>query len=108
MRIELTEFEWLDAGQELTLPALVQISGLQETELHELVDCGVITPMDTGAMSLSFPADQVVLARAACRLRNDFDLDTPGLIVALTLIERVRDLEQRLQQLDAQRPRPLL
>ena len=108
MRVELTELQWLDTGQELTFPALAQISGLQENELRELVDCGVITPMDTKASSWSFPADQVILARAACRLRDDFDLDPQGLVVALTLLERVRDLEQRLQQLDAQLPRHLL
>lgn len=108
MRVELTELQWLDAGQELSMPTLVQISGLQETEVRELVEYGVISPLNTEAAPWSFSADQVAVARAACRLRNDFDLDTQGVMVALTLLERVRDLEQRLQQLDAQLPRPPL
>jgi hypothetical protein len=37
-------------------------------------------------------------------LRNDFELDTEGLAVALALIERIGSLESELRELRAQLP----
>ena len=52
----------------------------------------------------SFSARVVTVARTACRLRDDFELDTRGVGVALKLLERVRDLEQEIARLRAQTP----
>jgi len=104
MRVTLTEMHWLDEHQQLSLSELVQISGLTEKELRQLADYGVITPLDPDAASWTFSSDRVTMARIACRLRHDFDLDTQGLAVALTLIERVHELEERLRQLSARLP----
>jgi chaperone modulatory protein CbpM len=46
----------------------------------------------------------VVIARTASRLRDDFELDTGSLAVTLTLLERVRELEARIRELEAQLP----
>ena len=104
MRIELTELVWLEEQRELTLSELAELSGLSEAELHELVDSGAIAPVDPEAATQTFSADYLVLARTACRLRNDFELDTRGLAVALTLLDRVRALETELRELRAQLP----
>jgi hypothetical protein len=45
------------------------------------------------------------VARTACRLRDELELDTAGLGVALRLLERVRDLEAEIAQLRALLPR---
>ncbi|MGH8306895.1 MAG: chaperone modulator CbpM [Gammaproteobacteria bacterium] len=104
MRVELTEVLWLDEHHELSLRELAELSGLPETELRELVDCGAITPLTPEAPAWTFGADCVVAARTAARLRRDFDLDSQGLALALTLIEHVNALEARLRRLDAQLP----
>ena len=101
MRLELTEVQWLNARQELSLHEFVQISGLPEAELRNLVEFGVLTPLDPRAPAWSFGADCLSLARTAGRLRRDFDLDSAGLAVALALIERVWELEARLRDLHA-------
>lgn len=107
MRAELTELQWLDTAQEVSLSALMQISGMPEPELRELVACGALTPLDAEAAAWSFTAAQAARMRSASRLRADFDLDVQGLIVALALLERVHALEQRLQELSAQLPGPM-
>ncbi|MGH8279807.1 MAG: chaperone modulator CbpM [Gammaproteobacteria bacterium] len=107
MRIELTELEWLDAVPPLSLSSLTQVSGLTESELRELVACELISPQDSAASSWSFAADQIAIARTAHRLRDDFELDLSGLVVALTLLERVQTLEQQIKDLDARLPRPM-
>lgn len=105
MRVELTEVQWLSAEQHLPLLEFTQMSGLLESELQQLVEYGVITPLDPQAQAWTFGADYLPLARTAVRLREDFDLEGQGLAVALTLIERVQELETRLRELSARLPR---
>jgi chaperone modulatory protein CbpM len=95
---------WLDEHQEVSLVELAELSGLSEAELRELVDCGAIAPIDRTAGSGNFRAECVVVARTACRLRNDFDLDAQGLALVLTLLERVHDLEAQVRDLRARHP----
>lgn len=104
MRVELTEVRWLDQHHELSLADLAALSGLPEAELLELVEYGVIVPIDPGAAERTFRADYLVVARTASRLRRDFELDTPGLALALTLLERIHDLEAELCDLRARAP----
>jgi chaperone modulatory protein CbpM len=105
MRIELSEVLWLDRHHELSLTDLVELSGLTEAELRELVECGVITPIDPNSAERIFSAECLVTARTACRLRNDFELDSQGLVLALTLLDRIHDLEAQLRELHAHLPR---
>lgn len=102
MRIE--QESWLHEGYELSLAQLCELSGLSETELRGLVDCGAIAPADPGAREWIFSADRLLVARSAHRLRRDFDLDFQGLALAVTLLERVRDLEDQLRDLRARLP----
>jgi chaperone modulatory protein CbpM len=105
MRVELTETFWLDEQHELSLQELAELSGLPEAEIRALVDCGAIAPVDPAAATQSFSAHCIVVARTATRLRSDFELDAQGLAVALTLLDRVHELEARLRDLEAQLPR---
>jgi chaperone modulatory protein CbpM len=105
MRIELTDALWLNEQQELSVTQLAELSGLSEAEIHALVDYGAIAPIDPAAAQRTFDAQCIVVARTACRLRDDFDLNTQGLAVALTLLDRVHDLEVELRDLRARLPR---
>lgn len=104
MRIERTEAVWLDERKEFSLPELAELSGLSITELEQLVDYEALAPSDPGAASLTFKARCLVTARAASRLRDDFELDPAGLALVLTLLERIRDLEARVNGLQCRMP----
>lgn len=104
MKVELTDVLWLDEQQQVSLTELAGLSGLSEAELHELVDFDVIVPVDAGATPLIFRTDCIVTVRTACRLRSDFELDAPGLALALTLLGRIHDLEAQLRELSARFP----
>ena len=104
MQVELTEAVWLEERGMLTLVELCECSGLTEPELRELVDLGALSPHDPGAADWEFPPRSIVIARTACRLRHDFELDTQGLAVAMTLLERIQELEAELQRLQARFP----
>lgn len=103
MKIE--QAMWLHERHELALEDLCELSGLSEAELRELVDYGVLAPIDPDARNWSFRADRLVLARSARRLRKDFELDPHGVALVVTLLERVRDLEVELRDLRAKLPR---
>ncbi|MGH9641490.1 MAG: chaperone modulator CbpM, partial [Terriglobales bacterium] len=98
MRIELTEVLWFEQ-HELSLPELAELSGLPRTVLEELLDCGAITPLEAGAQAatLRFGAAALRAARAAARLHADLELGTEALAVALSLLERIEDLETQLR-----------
>jgi chaperone modulatory protein CbpM len=105
MRIELTEVLWLHEHHQLPIAELAELSGLPEAEINELVDCGAIAPSDVDAAALSFDAQCLVTAKTARRLRDDFDLNMQGVVLALTLLDRVHDLEMQLADLRARLPR---
>jgi len=102
MKIE--QATWLHQHYEFSLEELCELSGLSEAELRELVDHGVLAPIEPDAQHWNFSADRLVLARSARRLRKDFDLDTHGVALVVTLLERVRDLEAELRDLRAKLP----
>jgi len=104
MNVE-AEVLWLDEHREVSLRELLELSGLREAELLELVHSGVIPANDRPGADYHFSARVITVARTACRLRDDFELDTRGLSVALRLLERVRELEEEIGRLRAELPR---
>ena len=70
-----------------------------------LVDLGALEPLNPDSSDWSFGAQCIVAARAASRLRSDFELDTQSLAVVLSLLERVQELEMELQRVHARLPR---
>lgn len=105
MRLEVTEVLWLEQ-HELSLAELAELSGLPPALLEDLLDCGVIVPLELqGARAeRRFGASALQTARTAGRLRADFELDVQSLVLALGLLERVADLEAQLRELRAQLP----
>jgi len=105
MSAKLTEITWLDAHCEVSLAELASLSGLAEAELRELVEYGALAPNDPRGAQWTFSGECVVTARAAQRLREDFDLDPNALSLALGFLERIRALEIEVRALRAQSPR---
>jgi len=96
---------WLDEHRVLSLTELVEISGLTREELTELVHGGAIPVREVHNSTWTFSGQVVSVARTACRLRDELDLDLCGLTVALRLLERVKELEGEIAHLRAQLPR---
>jgi chaperone modulatory protein CbpM len=96
---------WLDEHREISLRELIEMSGFEEAELLELVHCGAIQRRASADAGLPLQRTRRHRGANACRLRDDFELDTRGLSVALRLLERVRALEEEIGRLRAELPR---
>ncbi len=107
MKVHVTEASWINGETVCTVEQLVESSGLTLDEVKDLIDCGVIAPLDRDAQSVLFKHESLVILKAARRLRDDFELDRRGLALALTLLRRVEQLERELNAAQARQARPL-
>lgn len=111
MHAELTTISWLETHTPLTLTELANCVHLSEEELQEWLDNSVVevsacqTELQNDDSIPHFHGQTITLAQTARRLRKDFDLNTDGLVLAMRLLERIRELEIELQQTQARLPR---
>ncbi len=102
MQIETHNVLWLDATQRVSIKDLVDLSGLVEEEVCELVFAGALVPSDYNQSPWTFSGDCVLTVRKASRLRDDLELDSHALALTLQLLEQVRALEAEVARLRAQ------
>lgn len=101
MNIETCEALRIDERGEVSWTQLIELSGLTDAELHELVDDGALVPVSPQSARLTFQARSVVVARTAGRLRRELDLDAHALAVVMRFFARVEELEAELRALRA-------
>lgn len=102
---EPADTAWMTEPTQVTLGELAALSGLPEDMVCELVECGALAPAGPTRVQWTFSARCVVTMRAVGRLRNDFELDANALALALSLVERIHELESQLHAAKAQIPR---
>jgi chaperone modulatory protein CbpM len=88
--------------ERVTLLELAQASGLSRDELAELAELGLFEGERSESGEWVFGASSISIARTACRLRSDFELNTPGVALALTYLEKIEALQARLKELECQ------
>jgi chaperone modulatory protein CbpM len=62
-------------------------TGVSEDELNEIVGLGVVEPFENQEQPWRFDDRAVSTVHRAVRLRNELELDWPGIAVALALLE---------------------
>jgi chaperone modulatory protein CbpM len=87
---------WLGEDEDCTIEHLADISGLSLDEVADLVVSGAIWPADAATEPRCFHLLHVVTLRQARRLRDDFELDSNGVALAMTLLRRIKVLERAL------------
>jgi chaperone modulatory protein CbpM len=92
----VTESVWLDDTGICSNEQLAEVSGLSVEEINDLVENGIIAPVDRNARPPSFQLRTMITVRTARRLRDDFELDRHGVALALTLLRRIEELQDEL------------
>jgi len=101
MNIELCEALHMDEHGVVSFAQLIEYSGLPEGEVRELVAYGALSPLDPAAASWTFAVSALGVARAAERLRHDFELDANAVSLLLSYAKRIQELEEELRALRA-------
>lgn len=96
MTQDITESVWLNTSDICSLEHIAEVSGLSQEDILDLVHTGVLPPSSHDRDTYFFYTECVVIAHRARRLRDDFELDTQGLAVAMRLLRRVDELETEL------------
>lgn len=96
MTTHLTTSIWLNSTDICSFEQIIEMSGLNETDLMSLVEADILRPTQQIEKTYLFSSDCVVLARMAKRLQDDFELNLDGLILAVSLLQRIDSLEARL------------
>ncbi|TCS37047.1 chaperone modulatory protein CbpM [Paucimonas lemoignei] len=99
--VNVADWLWLNDEGFCSAQHLLEYSGLAADELDDLVENGVITPIDKTSRPQSFQLHYISVARLARRLRDDFELDRRGITLAMTLINRINELESERNRLRA-------
>lgn len=107
MSTEMTTATWLVDDHAFSLGELSDLSGLSEAELRELVEYGVVKPVNPDAEAWAFSGECLLVVRTAYRLRTHFELELQGVALTVSLLERIRDLEMLVHSLRAQQPHPV-
>ena len=97
MSIQMDEVVLLDDSNVCSAQELLDVSGLSPQELGLLLENGLIAPVAPAVEPPRFYVQYLVLVQTARRLRDDFELDGPGMLLALTLLQRIRDIEGELR-----------
>ncbi len=102
MNTDTTQWIILDDSSVCSAQHLIEVSGLSHAELERLIEAGTIVPVEQNAPPVTFSLRYVAIASTARRLRDDFELDVNGMVLALTLLRRIDEMEEQLAAARAQ------
>ncbi|MDB5824198.1 MAG: merR regulatory family protein [Herminiimonas sp.] len=98
MNVIVSESVLLGDAGECTIDELAAWSDLPVEDIADLVEAGVLTPLEQHAQPPRFRLCLVSTVRTARRLQQDFELDRAGLALAVALLRRIENLEASLGQ----------
>lgn len=86
--------------QQITLDELAVLCSCETDWILELVEEGVIEPLEKDKSAWLFSGKCVVRVRTAIRLKRDLDINLPGIALAMDLLDELENLRTRLDVLD--------
>ena len=92
--------ELLDESIELTLAELCRVCQLPAERIFEFVDEGIVEPRGRDPARWRFHSVSIRRVRRAQRLKRDLGVNTPGVALALELLEELEQLRARLACLE--------
>lgn len=94
--------ELLDDTIELSLAELCRVCQLPAERIFEFVEEGIVEPRGRGPANWRFHSISIRRVRRAQRLERDLGVNTPGVALALELLEELETLRTRLRYLQGQ------
>ena len=86
----------VDDDTEMTLVELCQACSVHEDDVRVWVSEGVLHPSAEPGQPMRFRGASLRRARVAVRLTRDLELNTPGVALALDLLDEIHELRSQL------------
>jgi hypothetical protein len=90
----------------IELEVLAREAGLHPELVRRLVRLGVLEPVGGTAAAPLFPRDAPARLARVARLRRDLSLNLAGAVLAVQLLARIDELEERLRRYEPPTDRP--
>ena len=90
----------LDEQAELSLHDLCDACSTTTEWVIELVDEGVLEPIDHQQAHWRFSGPSLLRARAAMRMQQDLEINLAGIALALDLMEEIETMRERLRRFE--------
>ena len=100
MKQEILNGILLDEQTELSLNDLSRVCSSSTEWIIELVEEGVLEPLDYQQTQWQFSGSCLKKARTAMRLQRDLDINLAGVALALDLLDEIETLEARLRHIE--------
>ncbi len=81
----------------LSVDELCRLCAVERTYIVDLVEEGVLRVTQVEASEWRFSGEALRRARIAARLRQDLEINVPGVALALELLEELEQLRRELQ-----------
>jgi hypothetical protein len=88
------------------LEVLAREAGLHPELVRRLVRLGVLEPVGGTVAAPLFPRDAAARLARVVRLRRDLSLNLAGAVLAVQLLARIDELEERLRRYEPPTDRP--
>jgi len=93
----------LDENAELSLHDLCRACSTSTEWVVELVDEGVLEPIDHEQSHWQFTGPSLLRARTAMRMQQDLHINLAGVALALDLMEEIEAVRKRLRRLELEK-----
>lgn len=90
----------IDVHGEFSLAELSHVCGAPAEWIVELVDEGILEPVDLASRSWRFSGVSMLRARTVQRLQRDLGVNLAGAALALQLLDEVERLRRRLRRFE--------
>ena len=90
----------LDTECSLTLGELSRSCGVHAEFIVEMVEEGILDPLDRDPMCRHFSAASLLRVNRALRLRRDLGINLAGIALAFDLMDEIQQLRSRLNLLE--------
>ncbi len=91
--------EIIETGAACTIEELCLVCNVEAEWISELVEHAVIEPIAETGPNWKFASLSIVRVAKAKRLKHDLSLNTPGVALALDLLDEIEKLRSRLKTL---------
>jgi len=90
------DVDLLDETVEFSLEDLCRICGVREQIVVEIVEEGIVEPLQVGG-GWRFTGVAVTRIQRVIRLQQEFEVNLPGAALALELLDEIERLKRRLR-----------